>query len=184
MTYTIDSLIADFQRKKKIKFLFFWGHQPAKNGELTASCFSQWWVSPFEVEGIWYATAEHWMMAQKAALFNDNEAFQRVIAAKSPGEAKQIGRQVRGFDDTVWNDRRYDLVMQGNKHKFSQHERLNTFLLNTNDRVLVEASPVDRIWGIGLAASDERANNPCQWQGLNLLGFALMDVRDQLRQGT
>ncbi|CCG99172.1 hypothetical protein FAES_1162 [Fibrella aestuarina BUZ 2] len=181
MLYTIDSLVADFQRKKKLKFLFFWGHQPAKNGELTASCFSQWWASPFEVEGIRYATAEHWMMAQKAALFNDNDAFQRVIAAKSPGEAKQIGRQVRGFNDTIWNGRRYDLVMQGNKHKFSQHETLKTFLLNTNDRVLVEASPVDRIWGIGLAASDERVTNPGQWQGLNLLGFALMDVRDQLR---
>ncbi|MEZ0609613.1 NADAR family protein [Fibrella sp. WM1] len=182
MSYTIDSLIADFQRKQKLKFLFFWGHQPAKNGELTASCFSQWWESPFEVEGIRYATAEHWMMAQKAALFNDTEAFQRVIAAKSPGEAKQIGRQVRGFDDMVWNDRRYEVVVQGNKHKFSQHEALKTFLINTNDRVLVEASPVDLIWGIGLAASDERAANPSQWNGLNLLGFALMDVRDQLRQ--
>lgn len=181
MTYTIDSLIADYQHDKKLKYLFFWGHRPSKNGELTASCFSQWWHSPFEVEGVRYATAEHWMMAQKAALFNDDEIRQQVLAAQSPGEAKQLGRQVRDFDEAIWTNRRYDLVVQGNWHKFSQHEALKTFLINTQDRVLVEASPVDRIRGIGLAATDERAANPTQWEGLNLLGFALMDVRDQLR---
>lgn len=181
MTYTIDSLIAEYQHDKKLKYLFFWGHRPSKNGELTASCFSQWWHSPFEVEGVRYATAEHWMMAQKAALFNDDEIRQQVLAAQSPGEAKQLGRQVRDFDEAIWTNRRYDLVVQGNWHKFSQHEALKTFLINTQDRVLVEASPVDRIWGIGLAATDERAANPTQWEGLNLLGFALMDVRDQLQ---
>ncbi|RZJ89518.1 MAG: NADAR family protein [Hymenobacter sp.] len=181
MKYDLDWLIAKVDKKERVKFLFFWGHQKSKSGELTAACFSQWWGAPFVVDTVRYNTTEHWMMAQKALLFNDLDIYQQVLLAKSPAEAKALGRQVRQFDNDVWNSQRSAIVVRGNLAKFQQHEDLREFLLHTKERVLVEASPVDRIWGIGLAADSERAENPKQWQGLNLLGFALMEVRDLLR---
>ncbi|MEU4850402.1 NADAR family protein [Streptomyces gilvosporeus] len=168
---------------KRVKYLHFWGHTPRRDGALGASCFSQWWPSPFTVDGVTYTTAEHWMMAGKARLFADADAERRAIAAGHPKQAKDAGRRVRGFDETVWQEHRFDLVVEGNLHKFGQDAGLRDFLLGTNSRVLVEASPVDRIWGIGLAADDERAEHPLQWRGLNLLGFALMEVRQRLREG-
>ncbi|AMA48116.1 MULTISPECIES: NADAR family protein [Flavobacterium] len=174
MKYTIENI------DKNAKFLFFWGHQPSNDGSITKTCFSQWWQSSFTVDGIVFPTAEHWMMAQKAKLFNDDEMFDKIIHAKSPAQVKQFGRQVRGFDQKIWEDNRFEIVVQGNYHKFSQNEALKEFLLNTNNRVIVEASPVDKIWGIGLTGDDPKANNPKTWNGLNLLGFALMEVRDIL----
>ena len=121
------------------------------------------------------------MMAEKARLFADDEALSRIIAAKSPAEAKKIGREIQCFVPKVWDEQKYQIVKTGSWHKFSQHKALADFLLLTNDRILVEASPVDAIWGIGLAADAADAENPARWRGLNLLGFALMEVRDQLR---
>ena len=181
MPYTLDQLLAQIETGLRPKYLYFWGHQRSKSGAVTAACFSQWWVAPFVIDGVTYATAEHWMMAQKARLFGDEEVFERIIAARTPAEAKNLGRQVRGFDDAAWNARRMAIVVRGNREKFAQHPELREFLLNTHDRVLVEASPVDRIWGIGLAADDERAADPRRWDGLNLLGFTLMEVRDRLQ---
>lgn len=176
--YDLQTLIHQFQRKQKIKFLFFWGHRESPNGEITSSCFSQWWASPFVVDGVKYPTAEHWMMAQKALLFNDLESYQKIINAKSPAEAKTLGRAVKNFNEEVWNTHRFDIVVNGNLAKFTQNEALKNYLINTGKRILVEASPVDRIWGIGLTADSEKAKNPMLWNGLNLLGFALMKVRD------
>jgi len=173
-------LIDAYSRKENMKFLFFWGHQPARGGSVTQSCFSQWWHAPFVVEGKRYATAEHWMMAGKALMFKDTEMADRILAASSPAEAKKLGRGVQGFDAVTWDEQKFDLVAEGNFHKFSQHKPLRDFLLATGDRILVEASPVDPVWGIGLAADDDRAANPLLWKGENLLGFALMQVRDRL----
>ena len=181
MQYSLDWLIGQIERKNRVKFLFFWGHQKSKSGAITAACFSQWWASPFTAEGVRYNTTEHWMMAQKALLFNNEEIYRQIIAATSPAEAKALGRQVRHFDEAVWNANRLAIVVRGNLEKFRQHPDLQEFLLGTKDRILVEASPVDSIWGIGLAADNARAENPQQWNGLNLLGFALMEVRDALR---
>lgn len=178
--YNKEWLIEKYQKKEKIKFLFFWGHQPSKDGSIIASCFSQWWVAPFEVNGIKYPTAEHWMMFKKAELFDDHEIMQKVMLAKSPAEAKKLGRLVNNFDPDVWNNKKFEIVSDGNYHKFFQHDPLKDFLLQTGGRVLVEASPVDPIWGIGLAADDSKAENPLLWKGENLLGFALMEVRDRL----
>jgi ribA/ribD-fused uncharacterized protein len=163
------------------KFLFFWGHQPSKDGIITKTCFSQWWVSPFVVDGITYKTAEHWMMAKKAELFNDNEILEKIIQANSPAEAKKLGREVRNYNDVLWLSSRYEIVKQGNLYKFHQNIDLKEFLLNTKERVLVEASPVDAIWGIGMAGDHKDIHNPEKWIGLNLLGFALMEVRDELK---
>lgn len=121
------------------------------------------------------------MMAAKARLCGDAETAGKILAAPHPGAAKALGRQVRGFDEQRWVQHRFEVVVAGNLAKFGQHRQLGDFLAGTGSRVLVEASPRDRVWGIGLAADDERARSPERWQGLNLLGFSLMEVRRQLR---
>jgi len=182
MNYNNNWLIKKYQQDERIQFLFFWGHQPAKDGSITKSCFSQWWLAPFEVGGIVYKTAEHWMMAEKARLFNDNAALEQIIEAKTPAEAKNGGRQIKNFVAEIWDKEKFDIVVRGNAYKFTKHPELKTFLLGTKDRVLAEASPVDNIWGIGLEASSPVVENPSAWKGENLLGYALMEVRDQLRR--
>jgi ribA/ribD-fused uncharacterized protein len=175
MKYNIENIAPES------KFLFFWGHQPSKDGTITKTCFSQWWLSSFEVDKVIYKTAEHWMMAKKAELFNDHEVLEKIIKANSPAEVKKFGREVKNYDDKLWLANRYEIVKQGNYHKFSQNKDLKTFLINTKDSVLVEASPVDPIWGIGMASDHKDVLNLEKWRGLNLLGFALMEVRDELK---
>ncbi len=143
-------------------------------------CFSQWYRAPFTLDGHTYATTEHYMMAEKARLFQDEATRQAILGASHPHEAKTLGRQVQNFEEGPWDAARFEIVVQGNLAKFSQHPALRTFLLDTGQRVLVEASPVDAIWGIGLAQDHPQAANPAEWPGLNLLGFALMEVRAQL----
>ena len=179
--YNNTWLIEKFKAGEKLKYLFFWGHQPTPDGSITKSCFSQWWEAPFEVDGIVYKTAEHWMMAEKARMFNDMAVLQQVIAAKTPGEAKKYGRLVSDFDPVAWDEVKFDIVVEGNIHKFSRHPDLETFLIGTLDRILVEASPQDGIWGIGMAVSHADVENPMSWTGENLLGYALMEVRDALK---
>jgi len=181
MIYDRSWLEQAFRAKSRPKFLFFWGHQPSKDGSITASCFSQWWHAPFTVDGLSYPTAEHWMMAAKARLFGDEQAASQILKAGSPKQAKQLGRQVNGFDGARWDAEKYRIVTEGSLQKFRQNPALRAFLLSTGNQVLVEASPVDRVWGIGLAADDEKATNPLLWRGENLLGFALMQARDRLR---
>ncbi|GAA3219560.1 NADAR family protein [Oerskovia jenensis] len=178
---SVEHLLDAERSGARHKYLTFWGHTPRLDGRPSAACFSQWWHSPFTVDGFTYPTSEHWMMAGKARLFGDETALAQVLAAASPGAAKAVGRSVQGFDGAVWEAARFELVVQGNVHKFSAHPDLGAFLVGTGDRVLVEASPRDRVWGIGLVAGDERALRPGTWQGLNLLGFALMVARDRLR---
>jgi len=129
-----------------------------------------------------YPTAEHYMMAEKARLFEDNSTREKILSAGHPRAAKQLGREVRDFNEEIWAQHRYAIVVRGNEAKFAQNDELKLFLLNTKNRILVEASPVDRIWGIGLAADDPHVENPENWKGLNLLGFALMQVRAQLQE--
>jgi ribA/ribD-fused uncharacterized protein len=182
MTYSTDWLLAELAQGHSVKYLFFWGHQPSKDGTITKTCLSQWWPADFVVAGLTYRSTEHWMMAEKARLFGDADMAARILAVQSPAEAKKLGRAIQGFVPELWEAHKYDIVRSGNYHKFSQHQALRDFLLTTGDRVLVEASPVDTIWGIGLAADAPAAADPARWQGPNLLGFALMEVRDQLRQ--
>ncbi|WEH14987.1 NADAR family protein [Streptomyces sp. VNUA24] len=178
-----DTLKEAVRAGARIRYLHFWGHRPRPDGRVGASCLSQWWPSPFTVDGVEYATAEHWMMASKARLFGDAEAERRAVAAAGPAQAKKIGRLVRGFDEALWEQERFAIVAEGSFHKFAAHPELQAFLLGTGNRVLVEASPLDRVWGIGLAADDERAMDPARWRGPNLLGFALMAARERLLSG-
>ncbi|OTA21153.1 Riboflavin biosynthesis protein [Xenorhabdus beddingii] len=177
----IKTLCDLYQSGKKLKYLFFWGHKTNYNNHITKSCLSQWYPVQFTVDDIKYASAEHYMMAGKARLFNDLEVLEKIINAKNPGAAKAYGREIRDFDQSVWDEHRLKIVIEGNLAKFSQNKPLAEFLLNTGEKILVEASPVDRIWGIGLAEDFPKIQNPLMWDGLNLLGFALMIVREKLK---
>jgi ribA/ribD-fused uncharacterized protein len=180
--YDINWLTERFESGDALKYIFFWGHTNKYNEEAGKFCFSQWFESPFTVESITYKTAEHWMMAQKALLFADRTIFDKIINCEKPGEAKDLGRKVIGYDDQIWNEKKFDLVKVGNIHKFNQHPKFAKYLLKTENRILVEASPVDNIWGIGLSQDSSDIQNIYAWRGQNLLGFVLMATRDFLKE--
>ncbi|EAD0597867.1 NADAR family protein [Listeria monocytogenes] len=180
MDYTLEKIQHKYRKGEKLKYIFFWGHQPAEDGKTSKSCFSQWWICSFKVDGVEYNCAEQFMMAEKAKLFNDMEMREKILAAKHPKQAKDFGRLISGFQEDIWLKNRFNIVMRANQAKFSQNEELKKFLMQTKNRILVEASPVDKIWGIGMAADNKNVENPLYWKGLNLLGFALMAVRDEL----
>jgi ribA/ribD-fused uncharacterized protein len=178
--YSLDQLITEIRSGKKFNYVYFWGH--SAQGGITKSCLSQWYPSAFVLDGKKYATAEHYMMAAKARLFSDVDIERKILDSTDPSQAKALGRCVKNFSDSLWKEQCFEIVVKGNKEKFSQNRELKIFLLSTGNKILVEASPVDRIWGIGFAESAVEVNNPELWQGLNLLGFTLMKVRDELIQ--
>lgn len=180
--HNLDALRAAVRAGLQPKYLLFWGHTAKHAGTIRQECLSQWYPASFVENGRLFATAEHYMMFHKATLFGDTENAERVLQAPSPGAAKSLGRQVRGFDEAVREAQRFAIVVAANLEKFAQNAPLETFLQATDSQVLVEASPTDTVWGIGLAASDPAARDPWQWRGLNLLGFALMTVRARLRE--
>jgi ribA/ribD-fused uncharacterized protein len=182
MAMRVEELVRLEEAGTMPELLLFWGHRPprADGRGVGLGCLSQWYPAAFTVDGVRYATAEHHMMAAKARLFGDAEAERLVLASDDPGKAKGAGRRVRHFDEDTWAVHRYDLVVAANAAKFGQHSALRNFLLGTGERVLVEASPTDTVWGIGLSAAQPEARYPSRWRGLNLLGFALMDVRASL----
>ncbi|KAB1927662.1 NADAR family protein [Micromonospora sp. ALFpr18c] len=179
---TVTDLVDLVTSGRRVKFLHFWGHQPQPDGSVGAGCLSQWWPARFAIDGREFATAEHYMMWAKAILFGDTSIAEQVLTASHPHRAKTLGRQVQGFDQPVWEANRYGIVVEGSVAKFGQHADLRAYLLGTGDRILVEASPLDGIWGIGLTADEPFAADPSRWKGLNLLGFALMHTRQRLRQ--
>lgn len=181
MSYSVAQIVEQYRRKKRLKYIFFWGHTEAP-GMVTKACLSQWYDCTFTVEGITYRTAEQYMMAQKALLFGDKEIYAEIMKAGHPKQCKTLGQRVAHFQDSVWDGHKYEIVVAGNLAKFSQNEGLRAFLLSSKNRVLVEASPYDQVWGVGMAADEEKIENPTCWKGENLLGFALMEVRDQLMQ--
>jgi ribA/ribD-fused uncharacterized protein len=121
------------------------------------------------------------MMASKARLFGDNEVFNEIMEANNPNDYKKLGRKVHGFIPESWDAKKYDIVVEGNKAKFGQNVDIREFLLSTGEAILAEASPYDKIWGIGLDRETAMKGSAEQWLGENLLGCALMEVRDWLR---
>ena len=176
MKYTIDALIKNHEN---LQYLFFW--KPGIN-EKDKSCLGQWQLSNFEVDIDDYTCAEQYMMAEKARLFEDKEIEEQIMHTADPKTMKSLGKNVRGFDQTLWDNAKYSIVLNGNYYKFAQNKEMRDFLLSTCDKILVEASPLDAIWGIGLGEDNPKAHNPTTWRGQNILGFALMEVRDDLRQ--
>jgi ribA/ribD-fused uncharacterized protein len=150
-------------------FTFFW-----------KSKLSQWQRAPFVLGGVTFTHAEQYMMYAKALVFGDRDAADRILAADHPREQQAIGRTVRGFDESVWVLLRKGVVFAGNYERFRQNADQRELLFATRGTTLVEASPHDRVWGIGLAADDPRAQDRSQWLGRNLLGEALTRVREVL----
>lgn len=163
------------------EFLFFWGHT-AQVGKITKACLSQWWMCDFVVDGVLYNCAEQYMMAAKALCFGDEECYREILLEKDPKKIKALGRKVKDYNDEVWDSYKRYVVKKANLAKFCQNKELKEFLLATGDAVLVEASPYDKIWGIGMSEDDKDVLNPALWKGVNLLGFVLMEVRDFLKE--
>ena len=181
MNYTIEKIKEIARKNPDTRVIYFWGHTPNPK-KVTAACFSQWYDCCFEVDGLQYHTAEQYMMASKARLFGDEEVFQEIMTAQSPFDYKKLGRKIRGFEQSIWDANKYDIVVKGNKAKFGQNPDIKEFLLSTGDAIIAEASPYDGIWGICLDRETAMKGTVEQWQGENLLGCALMEVRDWLRE--
>ncbi len=143
------------------------------------SPFSQWHKADFKIDGIQYNCAEQYMMHQKALMFNDAEMAAQILKTPNPGKQKALGRKVKDFDPGVWYSHSKDIVYTGNVAKFSQNEHLKKHLLKTAGTTLVEASPYDTIWGIGMAASNPKVHNKENWNGTNWLGEILTRVREE-----
>lgn len=154
------------------KYTFFW------NGP-----FSQWAPSKFKVGNLEFTSAEQYMMAHKAVFFNDVETFKKIMSTDDPREQKAFGRQVKNFDKDKWESVCKQIVYEGNYAKFSQNDDYRQELMKTIGTELVEASPDDKIWGIGLEESDERAKDKSQWQGTNWLGEVITRVREDMMIG-
>lgn len=172
-----DVFSREFICDDKPDFVFFWSENSQNTG-----CYSQWYMRDFEVDCHRYCCMEQYMMAQKAVLFKDMDALVKILSSRDPRDIKTFGREVKNFDEAVWNAHKYDIVYRGNLAKFEQNEDLKAQLLATGDKILAKASPSDTIWGIGLRATDPRALDPEQWLGQNLLGKALMQVRETLKE--
>ena len=154
------------------EFVFFW------NGR-----FSQWYLdAPFTIGTMTYNCAEQWMMYQKACLFGDLETAVAILSTTSPKEQKALGKTVKSFDLGVWNMLCLDIVRVGNLAKFTQHSDMGDYLLATEDRMMVEASPYDAVWGIGMGMTDAGVEDPKKWKGLNFLGHVLNNVREDVKK--
>lgn len=155
-------------------YIFFW-RPDEENGY-----FGNWFTSYFELNGIKYNCVEQYMMVQKALLFDDEEIFQKIMKSNSPKTHKSLGRKIKNFDQKIWDQNKEKILYDGLFGKFSQNNDLKKLLLDTNDKILVEASPLDKIYGIGLKRDDKRALDETKWKGENLLGKTMMKVRKDL----
>ena len=155
---------------KEEDFVFFWG-----------GTYSQWCPSVFEIDGVEYNCAEQYMMAKKALLFGDYDSLREIMLEENPALQKAMGKKVRGFNKEKWERYCRKYVYDGNYAKFTQNEHMLEQLLATGDKEIVEASPEDTIWGIGLHESNQDVYDKTKWKGTNWLGIAIMEVRTKLR---
>lgn len=143
--------------------------------------FSQWQRSEFELDGVTFNTAEQAMMYAKAMLFDDAETAQKILNTRDASKQKALGRKVKNFDPVKWDAHKEQIVLEANRAKFGQNKGLRRKLFQTGHRTLVEASPLDVIWGIGLDEANARLTPPDMWPGQNLLGKIVTAVREELR---
>jgi len=147
------------------------------------SFFSQWAKRKIVVNGQTYNCCEQYMMAAKAKMFDDDYALKQIMSSDNPADQKWWGRMVKGFDEAKWHTISRDVVYKANYAKFTQHPDLKEKLLATKEKLIVEASPTDCIWGVGLKATDRDIRNPKKWRGKNWLGDAIMKVRLAIQGG-
>ena len=171
----LDKEIEESEIDNGEKFTYFWRNK---------SVFSQWHKATFEDDGVMFNCTEQYMMYEKARLMKDKESMRKIISVDNPRVQKSLGRLIDNFDQDRWDENKYDIVYKGNFLKFSQNKLMKQELLATKGSTLVEASPYDKIWGIGLEESHSDAKRRETWRGQNLLGEILTDVRDQLVENT
>jgi len=159
-------------------YVFFYSH---RNGT-PEDVLSQFYPSSFTVQGITFPTSEHYMHYQKAVMFCDTATAQKILSTSDPSEAKKLGRRVRPFNGQVWDDRSMQIVYDANMAKFTQNPKLLEIItsIRYQGKFFVEASPYDKIWGIGMRQSEARTLQPSQWKGQNKLGRVLTAVRDNI----
>jgi len=175
--YSKEMIIGRYNSEQDLKFTFFW---KTSKGILDEGCFSQWQISHFSFNGIQYSSAEQFMMAHKAITFNDRKTLEKIMNESHPDKIKKLGRQIVNFNSNIWEKLKYSIALIGNYCKFVQNDKMKQILINTGGNIIVEASPNDKIWGVGLDETDSRIKNPNYWEGENLLGFVLMEVRDYI----
>lgn len=163
------------------KHVLFYGHMPNKSQLMY---FSQWYPIEFKEQFdentlLTYDNAEQYMMAHKALLFGDGACYEKIMKTSDPAQIKILGRTIKDFDPDVWDNHKFDIVVNGNRLKFGQNKILLKRLLQTGNKYIAEASPHDKIWGIGLAAAQAIKIPQEKWPGKNLLGHALMIVREE-----
>ena len=173
--YTLEWLKEQISYGKEFNYTFFWGAGNF-NGYL-----SNWYHSNFSYKGERFANCEQFMMAAKARVCGDEETREKIMRTTNPKEIKALGREVKNYDDDLWASERKKAVLLANYLKYTQNAGLGKELINTGNAILVEASPYDKIWGIGMASTEDAARNALTWKGENYLGFVLMTVRDILK---
>jgi ribA/ribD-fused uncharacterized protein len=181
MKYSVEQLKKE-KHPGKDDFIFFWESEPHKVGIIDESCFCQWLISDFYYNDQKYTSCEQWMMAEKARLFNDNQIRSEIFFNESPDVIKKLGRKIKGFNNEKWDKYKFSIVKFGNYLKFKQDKTMLNYMLSTKNKILVEASPYDKIWGIGLSKENQDVFDVNKWQGENLLGFAIMEARDLLME--
>ena len=178
---TVKTIIQRYMSGEHIDFLFFYGHTTLSLS-VGKQCLSQHYTkAPFELDSFTFKTAEHYMMYGKAKLFGDIGIAAKIVKAETAREVKALGRKIKNFDQATWDEEKFQIVVDGNIAKFSQNSKLGKFLLSTDDAVIVEAALNDNIWGIKMHMSNPDIYDPRKWEGENLLGFALMKVREILQ---
>ena len=154
-------------------YVYFWSKQDPKY-----ACFSQWYQTEFEEDNVIFNCSEQYMMAKKALLFKDTSIYNKIMNTDSPPQMKRLGRKVKNFDHKIWEKERYSIVYCGNMLKFGSNIDILSILQNTGNDIIAEASPYDKIWGIGVKKSKSLTSK--DWKGLNLLGQILMEVRNDI----
>jgi ribA/ribD-fused uncharacterized protein len=177
---TLADLLRCIEQGARPRYIHFWGPNPRVPGQIDESCLCNWYPAGFIAGDTVYRTTEHYLMAEKARLFGDEDIRAQILAAETPLEAQTLGRWIANFEEARWRQQRVSSVIDGNLCKFRQNPALSLYLRKTAPCVLVETSPWDAVWGVGLDRTSPKASDPLQWKGLNLLGFALMEVRERL----
>ena len=152
------------------QYYFFW-----------KSKLSNWHMCNFVMNGVTYNCGEQAMMAEKAILFNDKDTLFQIMTTSHPKTIQALGRQIKNFSQEVWDKNKYRIMVDLSYARFSQNQYLKDLLLDTGDKILVEASPIDKIWGIGLDGNEAKITPDTEWKGQNLLGKALTEVRNRLK---